>query len=323
MGDDAHHQFYGITQRGRLYQARRDFLRVAGAGWAAPALAAARNKLSFQPAGNGEFDFDTGVMRGKLRPGGKAWGITQLVHVPTGAPVTRAESYRWGLLTHYRVFTENRRYGGAAWDWPSEATLANGAVEVHWPAGDRPFEMWATYRWAAADTLDLETRVKAHQPLKSFESFLSSYFPPAFTNALVYAKGANGAAFVAAEASEGAWQLFPRGDSVMAMIDDGRWAIPPSPMKWVKRGPLEAPLAMRRDPSTGLTAILMAAPKDCFAVALPQQREDHFAIYLSLFGRTLDAGETAEARTRLVVARVTEKQAVKLYRKWATRKAHQ
>ena len=192
-------------------------------------LTAKDAKLAFRSEEGGAYSFDTGVLRGKLRPGGKSLGLMQVVHVPSGASMSRS----YGLFSHYRVFTENHRYGGGAWDWPSEAALTNGSVEVYWPAAEgRPFEMWAVYRWAATDTLDLETRVKAHGELKNFESFLASYFAPAFTNSLAYAKGKK---FLAAEPSEGVWQMFPRDESVMAMIEDGRWTIQPSPVKWVKR----------------------------------------------------------------------------------------
>ena len=95
-----------------------------------------------------------------------------------------------GLFGHYRVFSANKRYGTAAWDWPSEARLRpDGSVEVRWPsAEDRPFELRAVYRWAAPDTLDLETTVQAKTNLAKFESFLASYFAEGFTNACVYVR---------------------------------------------------------------------------------------------------------------------------------------
>jgi hypothetical protein len=46
----------------------------------------------------------------------------------------------------------------------------------------------------------------------------------------------------------------------------------------------------------------MAPPQDCFAISTPHQAEGHYSLYLSLFGRTLKAGETARARARLVIA---------------------
>ena len=66
--------------------------------------------------------------------------------------------------------------------------------------------------------------------------------------------------------------------------------------------PLVHPLAVRRAPATGLTAVLMAPPGDCFAISTPQQSDPHDSLYLSLFGRDLSAGETAHARARLLIA---------------------
>jgi hypothetical protein len=88
---------------------------------------------------------------------------------------------------------------------------------------------------------------------------------------------------------------------VIPMIQDGRWMLPPNPIAWVMRQPFRRPLGVRRDPSTGVTALLMSSPKDCFAVSTPHETEGHYSTYLSLFGRDLEAGETATARLRLVI----------------------
>jgi hypothetical protein len=296
---------------------RRSFLATATAGLGVPALAAPRPELRFRAGVGGEFTFDTGVVRGKLRAGGQSSGLTEVVHVPTRATISGSI----GLCGHYRVFTTNRRYGGGARDWPSGAELlGDGSVKVHWPsAPERPFVLEAHYRWVAPDTFDIETTVKAAAELPNFESFLASYFAPSFTNSLVYAQDASKhPAFLAAEESQGVWQMFPRDEAALSIIHDGRWKIPPSPVEWVMRPPLTCPLGMRRDPSTGLAAILMAPRADSYAVATPHQKEAHFSLYLAQFGRTIRAGETARARARLAIgSAITQKQAVKLYRKFA------
>ena len=269
--------------------------------------------LRFKPAPAGEFDFNTGVLSGKLRAGGKSIGLLPVVHVPTGAVLTRS----MGLAGHYRVFSGTGRsqsppspltpvrYGNGAWDWPSDATLRrDGSVEVHWPAAeDRPFEMWAVYAFSAPATLEVETRVRARAELPAFESLLASYFAESFTESLVCARGDDGAAtFLPAEESHGVWQIFPRDPDARSLIRDGRWKLEPHPVDWAVRPALAHPLAFRRDPKSGTTAILMAPPDDCFAVATPHQTEPHFSLYFSLFGRTLKPGELARARVRLLIA---------------------
>lgn len=260
-------------------------------------------RLGFTAAENGEFQFDTGVLRGKLRAGGKSLGLSSVVHIPSGLPLDRSN----GLFSHYRVFSGNTRYGGGAWDWPSVARLLeDGAVEVQWPAAtNRPFEMTATYRWAADDTLDLETVVKPGKDLPGFEVFLACYFTDPFTNSMAYVRNNpnNGGqpGFLSATKAAGDWQMFPRDASVVPLIKDGRWTLEPNPVNWIVMPELQKPLAMRRDPKSGLTAVLMAPATDCFAIATPYETEGHRSLYFSLFGRGLKAGEQARARSRLVI----------------------
>lgn len=257
--------------------------------------------LRFKPAAGGEFEFNTGVLAGKLRAGATTAGLLPVIHLASGTDLARS----MGLAGHYRVFTANHRYGAGAWFWPSEARLTeDGAVEVHWPrAEDRQFEMWAVYRWAAPATLDMETRVRSTVDLPGFESFVAFYFPEQFasSSALVKGGGSGAPEFLAATESGGAWQMFPRDAQAISLIQDGRWKIEPNPVDWVIRPMLAKPVAIRRDDKSGIAAVMMAPPEDCFAIAMPHQTESHHSVYLSLFGRTIKAGETARARVRMVI----------------------
>ena len=257
------------------------------------------SKLAFSVAGTNEFAFDTGVLKGKLRAGGKSTGLSSVVHVPTGLTLDRS----MGLFGHYRVFSANKRYGTAAWDWPSEAKLRpDGSVEVRWAsAEDRPFELRAVYRWAAPNILDLETSVQAKTNLAKFESFLASYFAEGFTNSCVCVRSNGQACLMAADKTYGLWQAFPRDDRAVAIIQDGRWRYLPNPVDWVIRPRLAKPLGIRRCPANDLNTVLMSPPQDCFAVLTPFEAEPHRSMYLSLFGKDLKPGETARARARLVI----------------------
>jgi hypothetical protein len=256
-------------------------------------------RLRFAASGTNEFAFDTGVLKGKLRAGGKSTGFSSVVHLPTGMTLDRS----MGLFGHYRVFSANKRYGTAAWDWPSDAKLRqDGSVEVRWPlAEDRPFELRAVYRWAAPNTLDLETSVQAKTNIAKFESFLASYFAEGFTNSCVYVRSNSQQGLEAADRSYGIWQAFPRDDQAVAIIKDGRWKYLPNPVDWAIGPPLAKPLGVRRCPENSLSAVLMSPPQDCFAVLTPFETELHRSMYLSLFGKDLKAGETARARARLVI----------------------
>ncbi|MBP8130827.1 MAG: hypothetical protein KA184_14710 [Candidatus Hydrogenedentes bacterium] len=271
--------------------------------------------LAFTQAGDETYTFDTGVLRGTLRSEGRSLGLSPLEYVPTGA---RLDGNNYGLFSHYRVFTANKRYGAGAWEWPStSALLPDGAVEVRWPAAEgRPFAMSAVYRWSAPDTLDLTTSVTAHEDLKAFESFVASYLTEAFPASVVYAKAgaADAPAFETTEKDKGDWQAFPRERAAVSIIKDGRWDIEPNPVDWAIRSDFAVPLGLRRNPESGLCAVVMAWPGDCFAVMTPHAGEGHRSVYLCLFGRDVASGETAVAHARLVV-RVLNKDedAVALY----------
>jgi hypothetical protein len=279
----------------------------------------ASRKLAFVPNDKGEYTFDTGVLRGTLRQGGKSQGLSSVTYLPTGARLDRS----MGILSYYRVFTTNKRYGVGAWDWPSTAKLLpDGAVQVTWPeAADRPFEMTALYRWKDPQTIDLETTVTARKDLSKFESFLASYFEAAFPTPCIYvsedpeAQGQPG--FLPAKKTYGDWQMFPRDEQVVPIIRDGRWDLQPNPVAWTIIPRLAAPIGLRRGTTGGLTAILMAPPQDCFTIATPYEGESHYSLYLSLFGRDLKAGETAKARTRLVITTgISDGQAITLYQQY-------
>ncbi len=286
--------------------------------------------LAFKPADEEEFySFDTGVLRGTVRLNGKSQGIIELVHVPTG--VSMASGGRLpGLFSYYRILATNARYGKAARDWPTEVkVLPDGALEVFWPAGDEhPLEMTAVYCWRRPDTLDVETTVKPLTDMPAFEVFLSSYYEKAF-RARVYAKPAQDPAaaprFVPIDRtpqSKGGYVMIPRDEAALEMIRDGRWKIPPNPVDWDVIRWLAAPLVMRQDATSGLTALMMTPPEDCFSVSSPwnpatPEAGGYRSLYLSFFGRDLKAGETAQVRCRLVVAQnLSDEQAVKRYQEY-------
>jgi hypothetical protein len=260
-------------------------------------------RLAFTATETGEYHFDTGLLRGKLRAGGKSLGLSSVIHVPTGTTIDRSN----GLLGHYRVFTKGVRYGGGAWDWSSTARLRDdGAVEVHWPPAEgRPFELQAVYQWAATNALDVQTVVKARKELRGFEVFLASYFAESFTNAAVWVKADSGSGasptLAEAAAANGDWQIFPRDEQAIRLINDGRWKLEPNPVAWTIRPTLEMPAALRRNPQTGFTALVMAPRDQCFAIAMPHQTEGHYSLYFSLFGRDVAAGEVVRANARLVI----------------------
>jgi hypothetical protein len=283
------------------------------------------NKLSFTESNDGGYEFDTGILRGRLREAGKGLGLSSSVHVPTGTTLNGA----YGILSYYRVFTTNKRYGTAAWDWPGTSKLLpDGAVQVTWPEGDdRPFEMAAVYRFRDNSTLDVETVVKAGKDLSKFEVFLASYFHESFPLSQVYVvagpENEGKPVFLTAKKSFGDWQMFPRNEDVLPIIHDGRWQKEPNPVDWKIMPAMAIPIALRRGSDKAPTAILMAPPDDCFAIASPYEGEGHYSVYFSLFGRDVMAGQTARARMRLIVtSAASDREILDLYRKYMKDIAH-
>jgi hypothetical protein len=268
---------------------------------------------------DGGYAFDTGILRGQLLQAGRSLGLSSVVHVPSGVRLDGA----FGIASYYRVFTTNSRYGTAAWDWASASKLLpDGAVQITWPEGeDRPFQMVAIYRWKDSATLDLETIVKPRKDLSNFEVFLALYFQEVFPSPCVHV-GVNPdvdgkPGFLTAKKAFGDWQMFPRNQEVLQVVQDGRWQKEPNPVKWVIMPCMAAPICLRRGTATDLVAVLMAPPEDCFAIATPYEGESHYSLYLSLFGRDMKAGETAKARSRFVVTTgVSDHQILELYHKY-------
>jgi len=276
----------------------------------------------------GFYTFDTGVLRGKVRMNGSSQGVVELIHIATDTPIVCGGRLP-GVFSPYRVFGAGKRYGKAARDWPTKTKiLAGGALEVFWPPGEgHPLEMTAVYRWVEPDTLDLQLTVKPQEDMPAFELFMSSYFEKTFL-ARVYLKSAGGSdepRLVPADRkpkSRGGYVMFPRDEAALKVIKDGRWAIPPNPVDWWIDSRLAAPLALRRDTKTGVTAVMMAPPDDCFAVSSPfnpasPDAGGYRSLYQSLFGRDLAAGRTDTVRMRLAVGKdVSDADALKLYRRY-------
>jgi hypothetical protein len=262
----------------------------------ASALAAPGADLRFHAMGDGGFRFDTGVVKGELRKEGKATGLLPAVHRPSGTVLATS----MGLFGVYRVFSDGRRYGNGMWYVENQAHLApDGSVVVRWVAvEDRPFGMEAVYRWVGAGVLDIVVSVTPERDLKGFETFLACYFGSGFTEAQGWARGGKP---VTATRAAGDWQMFPRDAAAAAMIRDGRWKLLPHPVDWAIREEFEGPVGIRRNREAGLSAVVMARRRDCFAVSMPHETDTHFSTYLSLFGRDFRAAETAQAGARLVL----------------------
>jgi len=281
---------------------------------------AAEPKLAFVAGAQpGEFLFNTGMLKGSMHRDGKASGVQNVVYVPTNNPVSEGN----GWFTHYRVITADLRYPKAAWQWTTAARLLpDGAVEIRWePNEERPFEMTATYRWTAPDTLDHVTTVKAQKDLRKFEVFFPSYYSvKGFTSSSAWVKSNPQAGgkpgFMEATKAMGDLMSYPRDEEGLKILTDGRWRQKEHIIAWKILPFYAGALARRRDAATGLCGLMMAQPKDCFAIGTYYDEEKwHRVIYLSIFGRDIKSGQSDQARTRLVFGQnISDEQAIQRYR---------
>jgi len=306
------------------------FCLVLAVGLVTFAAAAESPDLAFKSAGNGIFLFDTGAVKGRLRADARSQGITTLVDVASGTELGPGGELP-GILSYYRIFSANKRYGDAARDWPKTASLLpDGALRISWPAGnDHPLEMAAIFRWKKPDMLDLETTVTPKGDMKDFEVFLSSYFNKNFKSR-IYVKAPfhlpGKPSFVSADVNPlvaGTYLAFPRDRRAVQIIHDGRWDYGPNPVQWSVTQWLAAPLCMRQEPKSGVACLLMSRREDCFAIETPYNMDPpdgvagHYSMYLSLFGKDIKAGETARAYVRLVAGRnITDQSARERYEKY-------
>ncbi len=273
-------------------------------------------ELSFQSMGNGFYSFDTGALKGQLRADDPSQGIPTLIDKETGLELAYGKNNP-GILSYYRIFTSNHRFGDSARAWPKTSKrLPDGGVEITWPPREEhPFEMTAIYRWKSPTTLDLETIVKAETNLPKFEVFLSSYFnsnfktymyvkPTLHTNKEPYFMPVTVNPFTI-----DTYLAFPRDREACQMIFDGRWEHGPHPVHFSVGKFYEYPFCIKRDEKNGIDILLMSRPQDCFAVEMPYDMTPpdgiagHNSVYFSLFGNNIRENEIAHASYRLIIER--------------------
>jgi hypothetical protein len=245
-------------------------------------------------------DFETPALKGRIGDG-RFIGLNQLVHKPTGTKISGdGRANRHGLLSLYRVFTRNHRYGESAYDWPDrEINIIDDAVLLRWPATDaRPYELRARYFFPKVNAAKLEVTVEARAELVDFEVQVASYLDSAFPKAEVMGKDS---AWLSSPPDLGTWHAFPRDDKSTAIIRDGRWNQGSSPVTFALREPFMQPVSIRRHTGAPLVATFTSAAEDCFAIYTACDGEAHFSNYHALFGRTIPAGTSATASVSLTL----------------------
>ena len=256
------------------------------------------------------YSFDTGALSGQLKASSKSRGLSAVFDYANSEE--RAQGI--GLAGLYRIFDKEKRYDDGRGRKSESRLLPDGAVEYYWAADAKnPFEMRAVYRWVDARTLDYTMSVTPQQDMEDFEAYFSNYVLNS-DHCAVYTGDAK-QPFTELLGDDGVWHIFPRDGASAEMINDGRWNHLPHPVEWIVRPDFKGALGIRRNTQSGATTVLMGDPEDCFALSGSYGAESHHALYLSLFGRAIKAGETDTVSARLIIGdAVSDEEAIELYK---------
>lgn len=271
------------------------------------------------------FRFETGAVSGSYLAAGEYQGMRDLVHRSTGVQVAAGETLP-GLVAPYRVFGNGRRYGDVR-DRPNRAEIVPEGLRITFPSNEEnPFDLETLYCWAG-DTLDVHSTITAHVDLRGFELCISSYLSAgfrAFVSRQSNEWGERGGRIVPVDANPmtDVYAMFPRDETAAGMIFDGRWDLPPYPVRWTVPAWFDLPLAYRRHAKTGVMGLAMGDPKECYTIGIsvndppedPDPAKGYQAIYFYLFGRDILQHEVASAQVRWVIGKDLSEQ--EIYARW-------
>jgi hypothetical protein len=256
--------------------------------------------------------FENDAVAGWFLTSGEYQGMRSLVHRPTGVEVAAGETLP-GLVAPYRVFGNGQRYSDIRDREPQVALGADGLTMRH-PADPRnPFDLSALYSWQAG-TLDIRYTLTTQAEMRGFEIGIASYLAAGFRGYVsrqsnVWGEDAPRIVPVDVNPMTDVYALFPRSEAELKTIFDGRWDLPPYPVRYAVPGYFALPLAYRQQAASGVAALGMADPRECHAICLPVNNppevpdpaHGYQAVYFYFFGRDLREGETVTWRLRWVI----------------------
>ncbi len=230
----------------------------------------------------------------------------------SGAPIG-------SLMLPYRLLSRNGWHGEAR-ELSHTMTVLQDGIECRWaPSIAHPAELIFQARTVGEGIFDLTFRIAALQKLVDYELFVSQYFDGSFQGG-TYVQSLPGESGPV----EGWTQVFPdsnpiyremyiafpRDERGAGMICDGRWQRGRHFTRFVPCRYYADPFGFYYDANSGLSVSLMGERENCYAVSMAYHAEDpndhvgqHNSLYVSLFGRDIQPGETAVARLRLTVER--------------------
>ncbi|MEM8955047.1 MAG: hypothetical protein AAGD22_12925 [Verrucomicrobiota bacterium] len=275
------------------------------------------------------FHFETPELSGVIvgrdeRDLGKGYGkhgVRGLVHVPTGSDLSAPEGpvgakrRHQGMVNLYRVYGEGETFGSLRDDQAEVERLTDG-LRLNWRSTEeRPVEVTASWRVTGPGQIDVEMVAMPERAIENFEILPATYVDVLMEKGM-YAEGeGEGEVTILRQmdtpGERPQYPFFPLGEDARAMQEkSGRmgssWIWP----SYVHAGVAALPIIFAE--SEDVEIVLMGDPEAVSAVCVTPKPEagepeewnsvgQHSALYFSLFGRDVEAGEECRARMRLVV----------------------
>ena len=257
------------------------------------------------------FDFDTDQIQGAIRVDGAYHGVTRLVDKRTGRQVIDP---RYSALNLFKLMSVNQAMGQPR-KMERTTRASSRSVEITWPATDAHHaEITARYEVPEPSAVDLTVTVRSRGTYRGYELFMSSYFDKVMRPHVHLQSRAAAPELVLPTVSDvfrGTVLVFPRDAHGARRCLDGRWDRNEHDTPTVQMCPVRRYadcLGFLTDPDEQLGVVLMADPRDCYAISTRYYAEDdadrlttYSAFDLSLFGDDLLPGTERRAKVRLAV----------------------
>lgn len=257
-------------------------------------------------------DFDTARISGTIRLEGAYHGVTRLVDKESGRQLIDP---RYAALNLFKLMSVNLVMGQPR-NMNRVCVVGTNFAEIRWPPTEmHRCEMVARYDVRDVGAIDLTVTVRSLAAYQHYELFLSSYLDRTL-EPLVYLKSRNSGAGdliqpTVNDVFRGCVLVFPRDANTAKHCLDGRWERNEGGVPVVQMCPVRHYahcLAILADPGRTRAVLLMADPRDCYAISTryhaaadADRLTTYSAFDFSMFGCDLAPGDERRVRVRLAV----------------------
>jgi hypothetical protein len=243
----------------------------------------------------------------------KGHHFSEVIYKPTGMLVSPdADRMKGsGMLNFYRVLIEGGYLTELRIEEPLLEPETNGITMTWMPTIRRQAKIKVNWTFKEPNIIDMDMWVEPLANYPAFEILLSAYMASGFDSGAYVASKEFGPIeteqirLIDQPMIHGLYPFFPRDEAGANILTDGRH----QKGRWYWRMAVGRrygmPLAFSS--KDGVDAILMGRPDDVYAVGATYKGDktdsvaDHRALYLSLFGEDLKAGDGRRTQMRMVI----------------------